>query len=267
MASVDSSLVKVLNSIYDQGFSAPYHLEFFNGSGFSNFGYWTPEARNGEDAAQMLVDKLVALVPKSQHRILDVACGQGGTTERLAHHFPNAEITGINISENQLNAAKKNVPKCTFIEMNAEHLAFDDASFDTILCIEAAFHFDSRETFLKEAFRVLKPGGSLIMTDILFRIPPPASIIPSVNHIKSLNIYQNLYENTGFHNIRAMNHINETWRSCRTKLLKWSFKRFMRSQSTNKMQTWRDFFSIVKRAVLYDLAFKQYLLVYAQKPV
>jgi ubiquinone/menaquinone biosynthesis C-methylase UbiE len=45
--------------------------------------------------------------------------------------------------------------------MDAARLAFADAQFDAVICVEAAFHFDTRAAFLREALRVLKPAGAL----------------------------------------------------------------------------------------------------------
>ena len=259
----NTPLVKKLNRIYDQGFSASYHSEFFNGSGFSNFGYWDKSTINGEEAANQLIDKLISNLPKDQSKILDVACGQGGTTKRLSNHFPSAEITGINISEKQLDEARLQSKKCRFVKMNAEVLDFGDNYFDSILCTEAAFHFKTRESFFKEAWRVLKPGGSLIMTDIIFRFVLPSDIIPSENHVKDITAYKKLLKTIGYCSLSVDDSIKETWKSCRNRLIKWLLKRAYRGN--NKRTAGRDLCTTLIRSLLYDIAFKHYILIHAQK--
>ena len=55
----------------------------------------------------------------------------------------------------------------SFITGDACELPFDDNSFDVVLSLESAFHYPSREKFIREVKRVLKPGGKFMLGDIL----------------------------------------------------------------------------------------------------
>ncbi len=141
--------------------------EFYGQSDFMNFGYWDEHTCDQKQACENLMDELLKLIPKRSETILDVACGNGASTSYLMKDYLPELVTGINISEKQLQTARGNAPGCTFRLMDATELDFPDNSFDNIICVEAAFHFDTREKFLKEALRVLKPGGALVLSDIL----------------------------------------------------------------------------------------------------
>ena len=116
-------------------------------------------------------------------------------------HYAAAAITAINISLAQIDMARARAPGCSFEAMDATALRFPDETFDAVICVEAAFHFLTREAFLKEVLRVLKPGGSLVFSDMIFRRPllvatrtafPPANLLPD------LAAYQDLLSRIGF---------------------------------------------------------------------
>jgi ubiquinone/menaquinone biosynthesis C-methylase UbiE len=113
------------------------------------------------------MEKLLSFIPERKGRILDVACGKGATTAYLLKDFAAENVFGSNISEKQLETARKRAPEATFLLMDAVQLDFEDNYFDHIICVEAVFHFETREKFLEEALRVLRPGGFLVLSDIL----------------------------------------------------------------------------------------------------
>ncbi len=195
------------------------HQRFYNHSGYCNFGYWYPDTDDGEEAGDNLVDKLMAYIPDRRGTILDVACGQGGTTRRLLEYFDAADIHAINVSARQLEVARRNAPGCAFSLMDATDLGFADASFAQVMCVEAAFHFDSRERFLREAHRVLAPGGRIVLSDmlprlawldvLLHRLGVPGTV-PEEN-IESVDSYRALLARVGFVDIAITDALPETY--------------------------------------------------------
>jgi ubiquinone/menaquinone biosynthesis C-methylase UbiE len=146
-----------------------------------HLGYWPPgQACEADDfaSAQARLDDFVidAATICDGLAVLDVACGLGGLLATLDTRFRGMELTGVNHDPRQLDACHRVRPRpdtiLRWVEADACRLPFADASFDRVLCVEAMFHFRSRDAFLREAFRVLRPDGRLVVTDIL--LSPPA---------------------------------------------------------------------------------------------
>ncbi len=183
--------------MYDRALVSSNYRHYFEDSGFYNFGYWDSQAASQREASEALIDQLTARIANRGGRILDVACGPGASTRRLMRSYAPSTITAINISEAQIAAARERAPGCTFLVMDAARLAFPDAHFGAVMCVEAAFHFNTRDTFLREALRVLKPGGSLVLTDMLFRAfmkpigsygqVPPANFVPDIASYRAVS--------------------------------------------------------------------------------
>jgi ubiquinone/menaquinone biosynthesis C-methylase UbiE len=105
-------------------------------------------------------------------KLLDAGCGFGGTIQQLNAQHSNMDLTGLNIDARQLAAAEAqteaaNDNTISWVEADACQLPFEDNSFDRVLAVECIFDFPSREKFLAEAARVLKPGGYLAVSDFV----------------------------------------------------------------------------------------------------
>ncbi len=143
--------------------------------GYLNFGLWEPQMSYVEAAENMVMamGALLDLAPGS--RLLDAAPGRGTQDLLLAQRFGPLEIDAVDITWKHVEAARRRAaghPAIRFHHASATRLPFADARFTHAMSLEAAHHFDTREQFLREAYRVLVPGGRLAMADFAIVRPP-----------------------------------------------------------------------------------------------
>lgn len=130
-------------------------------------------AASFERAQRALTDRVIALVAlPDRARVLEVGCGFGGNLAVLDEAGRAETLVGLDIGPRQLELARRVVrprsgARIEWVLADACALPFPDACFDTVLAIECAFHFSSRLAFAAEARRVLRPGGRLVLTDLV----------------------------------------------------------------------------------------------------
>lgn len=105
--------------------------------------------------------------------VLDLGCGAGEFSRTMSNL--GANVTGVDISPNCIDLAKKLVPDCSFFTLSGDNLTrFNDNQFDLVVMLMVFVNIKDAQTFKKifsEASRVLKPSGQLI-----FNIIHPLSI-------------------------------------------------------------------------------------------
>ncbi len=99
-------------------------------------------------------------------RVLETACGTGISTEYLRRALaPGIEIVATDLNEPMLEIARAkrgDLPNVTFEEADALALPYDDASFDGVVCQFGVMFFPDKDAGMREAARVLKPGGKFL---------------------------------------------------------------------------------------------------------
>ena len=115
-------------------------------------------------------------------KILEVGCAGGLLCHRLKERLPKADITGIDFDTGHIAYAEKKAAElnlaCNFIAGDATELPFGDNVFD-VCYSHTVMNFCDPVKFVEEQYRVLKPGGRMIVMDVYNRGAKPEEWIPS----------------------------------------------------------------------------------------
>ena len=109
------------------------------------------------------------LAKQRECSVLDVGCGGGQSVIRLKEQYPHLRLTGIDLSVNQIARARQHAHRKSytlqFEVADAQMIPFPEASFDVVLSFGSARHWPDPLKGIGECWRVLKPGGQLLVAD------------------------------------------------------------------------------------------------------
>jgi arsenite methyltransferase len=109
-------------------------------------------------------------LPPSGTRVIELGCGPGFYSRRLAQRFPHIDVLGVDRSERQLSRARERVSggyisNCSFERVNVLSLPCADASFDALVASRIFTVLPEQRRAVTEMFRVLKPGGRCFIAE------------------------------------------------------------------------------------------------------
>lgn len=143
-----------------------------------HYGLWDKKTRNLRDALRRTNEIMAEMAAVNEtDSILDSGCGVGGSLLFLAKTF-GCRGTGITITPRQVTLAKKAAKNqkleqlTDFTVMDFNQTDFPDGSFTLYWGIESLCYAKDKAALLSEAFRLLKPGGRLIVADAFYSKEP-----------------------------------------------------------------------------------------------
>ena len=193
--------------------------------------------KSGKETSLEAVERLVELVAgtaelKQGEKVCDIGCGYGATARLLTERW-KADVTGFSLSEKQLAYARSKESSVSYQLRDWLKNDLPPDSFDLAISIESSEHMTDKEKFFQEAYRVLKPGGRLVVCAWLSREKPrPWEIrhflepicregrLPSLG---SPNDYRALMRGAGFSDpayTDLTSQVKKTWAVCAWRMLK-----------------------------------------------
>lgn len=194
-----------------------------------HYGYWDEGVKSfPESLLRMNAVMMKAADIKPADHVLDAGCGVGGSSIFLASTL-GCRVTGITLSERQVQLATMNTQKkhlenlVDFKVMDYCNTEFPDASFDVVWGCESICYADDKEKFIKEAYRLLKRGGRLVVADgfVTDFAKNDNPIIRKwlegwqVNYLETPERFQQFMQQTGFDKIGYRNISKEASHSSR----------------------------------------------------
>jgi cyclopropane fatty-acyl-phospholipid synthase-like methyltransferase len=190
---------------------------------YMNCGYWGRGAATYDQACAHLVELIADKAGiQASDAVLDVGFGYGDQIALVARKYRPQRIVGINVSPFQVDTARERLATAgiagTVVDLrvaDAVRTGLPDASFDVILAVECTAHFRTRDAFLAEARRLLRPGGRLAIADVL--VPPArGSLVDRVvvrccrdfwqapaENLYALDVYRERIAAAGFEGVEA----------------------------------------------------------------
>ncbi|WP_179020829.1 SAM-dependent methyltransferase [Winogradskyella forsetii] len=150
--------------------------EFWSNDYNMHFGYFIPFITNPFKRDSMLNQMNAQVIKrlkikKTKNRLIDLGCGMGATMRYALKQHNNVIAYGVTLSDfqikqgNELLKGKNGI----ILKENYNNTSFQSNSFDSAVAIESFCHSGHGENSLKEAYRILKPGGRLVNADAFLK--------------------------------------------------------------------------------------------------
>lgn len=143
-----------------------------------------------------------SLLPmENEARVLDLGCGTGLELEEYFRLNPDADVTGIDLSEAMLNALREKLPdrKISLLQGSYFDIPFGEEAYDAAVSVESLHHFPAelKEKLYRKLHAALKSGGCFVLTDYFAESDELET--EYFQNLKQLKKEQGLPENEFFH--------------------------------------------------------------------
>lgn len=142
---------------------------------FMNYGYHNSDlvlSLNKEDEVNryqiQLYESVLNDIDLNKKKLLEVGSGRGGGLDYISRYKNPSSLTGIDLSSKAITKATNsfNASNINFVNASADKIPLDNNSIDVVINVESSHCYPNVDAFIRETFRVLKPGGYFAICDI-----------------------------------------------------------------------------------------------------
>ena len=98
--------------------------------------------------------------------LIDIGCGNGAFLEFLRNTAPEIALHGLDYSAEMVKRSRERLPSAEITEGDAESMPLPDNTFDGVSCHMSIHHYPHPELALSEMYRILRPGGIVLINDL-----------------------------------------------------------------------------------------------------
>ena len=161
---------------------------------------------------------------ENRHTILDVGCGGGRTVSKLAASATQGKVYGVDYSDQSVAATKRtnvggiDLGRVEIRQGSVSQLPFPDGMFDLVTAVETHFWWPDLPGDMREVFRVLKPGGTLVLIAEIYKGANTMAAKLAEKYasrtgmtLLSVNEHRELYTNAGYSDVQVIEERGKGW--------------------------------------------------------
>ena len=208
---------------HDQRRQAHQPMPETRGLLLGRFVLWNMNSRHGK-----VTDWGLSHVAIDKHAtVLDMGCGGGKTITKLAAMASEGKLYGIDHSADAVNMARRinkeiiENGRAEIHEGSVSHLPFADDMFDVITAVETHFWWPDLPSDMHEVFRVLKPGGLMVIVAEIYKGAKTATAKMAEKYAArsgmaflSVDEHREMFSNAGYTNIQIVTEPAKAWICC-----------------------------------------------------
>jgi len=120
-------------------------------------GYWRADYRS-------VMKEIERFQPAN---LIDIGCGPGGFLCAVQKRFPDIQLNALDLSEEMVRETQERLgPSAVAIVGDSEHMPLESERYEIVTCNMSIHHYPHAQDAVNEMYRILKPGGTLLLNDM-----------------------------------------------------------------------------------------------------